>query len=446
MTVVPTMGTTVNIHHMRFINNKTLKNASWIITCKIIQSMISLLIGTLTARYLGPSNYGLINYAASLVAFVLPIMQLGLRSIMVHEFVNRPTEEGKILGTSLGLSLCSAFMCIIGVTCFSIIANHGEKVTIIICFLYSLCLIFQAIEMTEYWFQAKLLSKYSSFAILIAYTVISGLRIYLLATNKSVYWFTVAYIVDYALIAFCLLFFYKKNNGQKLSFSFELAKAMLKKSKFYIVSTMMTTIFQQTDKIMLKLMLNETETGYYSVAVTTTSMTAFIFAAVIDSMRPTILKNKKDNDKNYEKNISLLYSVITYMSLAQSILFTILANPIINILYGNDYAPSILLLRITVWYVTFSYYGMIRNIWILAEQKQKYLWIINLSGALINVGLNAVLIPFFGASGAAIASLATQFFTNVIINLIIRPIKYNNHLMKNGLNPYFLIKFIHTLK
>lgn len=427
---------------MKLKNNRILKNASWIIACKVIQALISLLIGTLTARFLGPSNFGLINYAASLVAFVLPIMQLGLRSIMVHEFVNRPTEEGKILGTSLGMCLISAVACIIGVTSFAMIANRGEKITIIVCFLYSLCLIFQAIEMAEYWFQAKLLSKYSSIAILIAYVIVSLFRTFLLVAGKDIYWFTVAYVIDYCVIGVLLLFFYKKKGGERLSFSFELAKAMLNKSRFYIVSTMMTTIFQQTDKIMLKLMLNEAQTGFYSVAITVTGMSSFIFIAVIDSVRPTILENKKEQSEHYERNLSLLYSVITYMSLLQSIAFTLLASPIVNILYGADYAPSIPLLRITVWYVTFSYFGMIRNIWILAEQKQKYLWIINLSGALMNVALNAVLIPLIGASGAAVASLVTQFFTNVIVNYIIRPVRYNNKLMLKGLNPRLLLDFI----
>ena len=427
---------------MKLRNNRIVKNASWIIVCKIIQSLISLLIGTLTARFLGPSNYGLINYAASLVAFVIPIMQLGLRSIIVHEFINRPTEEGKIMGTSLGLSLMSAVACIIGVTSFAMIANRGEKITIIVCFLYSLCLIFQALEMTEYWFQAKLLSKYSSIAVLFAYVIVSLIRVFLLATGKNVYWFTAAYVIDYMLIGACLLFFYKIKGGERLSFSWTLAKAMLSKSKFYIISTMMTTIFQQTDKIMLKLMLNEAETGYYSVAVTITGMTAFVFMAVIDSVRPTILENKKDNSGNYERNVSLLYSVITYMSLFQGLAFTLLAEPVVYILYGADYAPAIPLLRTTVWYVTFSYYGMVRNIWILSEQKQRYLWIINLSGALMNIVLNALLIPFIGAQGAAVASLFTQFFTNVIVNMLIPQIRYNNKLMLRGLNPKLLIDFI----
>ena len=96
-------------------------------------------------------------------------MQLGLSSIMVQELVNSPEEEGKILGTSITLSVVSSFACIAGVTAFAAIANRGEPVTIIVCLLYSLNLIFQALEMIRYWFQARLISKYTSIISLVAY-------------------------------------------------------------------------------------------------------------------------------------------------------------------------------------------------------------------------------------------------------------------------------------
>ena len=66
-----------SIKHL--INNKVFKNASWIIFCKIVQAVLNLVVTMLSARYLGPSGYGLINYAASVVAFVTPIMQLGVK-------------------------------------------------------------------------------------------------------------------------------------------------------------------------------------------------------------------------------------------------------------------------------------------------------------------------------------------------------------------------------
>ena len=72
--------------------NKIAKNATWIIVCRIVQAVFGLIINMLTARYLGPSNFGLITYAASLVAFVLPILQLGFNNILVQELVQHPAD------------------------------------------------------------------------------------------------------------------------------------------------------------------------------------------------------------------------------------------------------------------------------------------------------------------------------------------------------------------
>ena len=64
--------------------NRVVKNASWIIGIQIVKSLLGLVISMLTARFLGPSNFGLINYAASIVAFVTPIMYLGLNGVFVQ--------------------------------------------------------------------------------------------------------------------------------------------------------------------------------------------------------------------------------------------------------------------------------------------------------------------------------------------------------------------------
>ena len=110
-----------------------IKNASWIVAGQIAKSIIGLVISMLTARYLGPANFGLINYAAALVAFFVPIMYLGFDSILVREIINRPESEGKTLGTALLFSFISSIVCIIGIVCFTSIAHQGEKVTMDCC-------------------------------------------------------------------------------------------------------------------------------------------------------------------------------------------------------------------------------------------------------------------------------------------------------------------------
>ncbi len=406
---------------------------------------MQLLIGMLCARYLGPSNYGLINYAASIVAFATPVMRLGFGGTLVHEYINNPKKEGQIAGTSIVLNIVSSFACIVGVTAFASVANFGETDTIIVCILYSFSLFFSALEMIQYWFQYKLLSKYSSIVMLLSYLVVSAYKIYLLAFSKSVYWFALSHSVEYGCIAIILIIIYLKKGSQRFSFSFNLAKQMLSHSKHYIIADLMIIIIQNTDHIMITTMVDKKENGFYSAAITTVGVAQFVYTAIIDSYRPLIFQCKKESKEKYEKNMSGLYSIVLYLCIAQSIVFTLFAKLIIDILYGAQYHDAVILLQILVWYVAFSFMGSIRNVWILAEEKQKYVWRINLFGAITNVALNFALIPFFGAIGAAVASLITQIMMNFILGFIIKQLRHNNYLMLRGLSPKFMLNEIKTV-
>lgn len=421
---------------------KVAKNAGWIIGIQLVKSVLGLVISMLTARFLGPSNFGIINYASSIVAFVAPIMQLGFTGVLVQELVKTPEKEGEILGTALTLSGLSSLFCILGVFSFASIANSGELETIIVCTLYSTLLIFQALEMMIYWFQARLLSKYSSCISLIAYAVISAYKIFLLATQKNIYWFAVSNALDYMLIAVGLFVVYRKLGGTKLSFCRNTAKRLFSKSKYYIVSNMMITVFAQTDKIMLKLMIGDAATGYYSAAVTCAGMFGFVFVAIIDSFRPFVFELQKESNLKYENMIVTLYSIITYLSIIQSVAVTFLAPVMIRVLYGSAYTESIAVLQVITWYCTFSYLGGARDIWILAEQKQKHLLPINAVGAFMNIALNAILIPQFQAIGAAIASVLTQFFINYVFVLLYRPTQKNGIMQLKALDIRYSISLI----
>ena len=205
---------------------KVLKNAGWIIFCKVIKAVLVFVVTAITARYLGTYRYGLINYAAGLVSFFVPIMRLGLDSTMVHEIIARPEDEGKVVGTVIGMASVSSILCIIGVVSFTLIANAGETDTIIVCAIYSAMLLFQALELIHYWFQAKLLAKFSAIAMMVAYLVVSIFQVVLVVAKVDVYFFAISYSIDFFLIAIILMIVYKKKGGQKISFSFPIAKEL----------------------------------------------------------------------------------------------------------------------------------------------------------------------------------------------------------------------------
>ncbi len=405
------------------IKNKSLINASWIIGCKIAQSVLALIIGILCARFLGPSNFGVINYAASIVGFATPLMRLGLNSILVNEITAGKESESKIVGTAIGLAVPAGILSSLAIIGFVSLYNKGDTVSIVVCSIYSATLIFQAAEMITYWYQAKLMSKYPSIATIIGYVAVSAYKVYLLITAKSVYWFAVINAMEHLIICVILIGLYFHLSKQKLQFSWTTAKNLFSKGKHYILSGMMVAIFQQTDKFMLKNMIGDAETGYYSVAIACAGVAGFVYAAIIDSLRPAILTSKKYSEKDYQDKLSVLYAIILFLSICQSLAMTLFAKPMVSILYGEAYLPAVPILQLTVWYVVCSYFAIVRDIWILAEGKQKYLWIINILGATINVVLNLLMIPILGAFGAALASLITHLFTSFFACLIIKPMR-----------------------
>ena len=128
------------------LKNKNIKNAGWLIGGKVAQMLISLVVGAITARYLGPSNYGLIGYVSAYISFFNSFCTLGLNSILVKEFLDDPENEGVIMGSSLIMRIVSSILSAITIVCVVFFVDAGETDTIIIAALCSIGVIFNVFE------------------------------------------------------------------------------------------------------------------------------------------------------------------------------------------------------------------------------------------------------------------------------------------------------------
>lgn len=408
--------------------NKTVQNAGWLIGGKIFQMLISFLVSVITARYLGPSNYGLINYAGAYTAFFMAFCTLGINSVLVREFVNNPEREGEIIGTALGLRALSSLLSALMIIGLVTVIDHDDPIAIIVVALCSLSLVFKVFDTFNYWFQSKLQSKVTAIASFIAYFITSAYKVILIITGKSVEWFALATSVDYIILAVVLYGSYRIYNGGRISFSATYGKYILKCSSPFIFPSIMVAIYGYTDKLMLKHMMSEAEVGYYSTAAALCGIWTFVLSAIIDSVYPSIMEAYKTDIKQFEKRNRQLYAIIFYISLFVSLVITVLAEIIIVILYDRQYLGAVNPMRIITWYTAFSFLGVARNAWVVCENKQKYLKYLYLASAILNIILNTLLIPILSSSGAALASLITQIAT-IFIPFFIKDMRRNTVLM-----------------
>ena len=418
----------------KIIGSKEIKNAGWIIGGRIAQMILSFLVSVFTARYLGPSNYGLINYASAYVAFFTSLCTLGINSVIIKDFVDNPDEQGEAIGTTVILRAISSILSSLMIIGIVGIIDREESQTIIVTALCSVALVFQIFDTINYWFQSKYQSRVTSIATLVAYVATSIYKIVLLALQKDVVWFAFANSVDYIVLAVFLITAFRKHGGPKFKFSWAKGKYLLGKSYHYILSGMMVAIYGQTDKLMLKQMLDETAVGYYSLASSVNSMWVFVLSAVIDSLYPTIMTLHKSGDvKAFERKNRQLYAVVIYISIFVAVIFALFGKYAIVLLYGDEYEPATMPLCIIAWYTIFSYLGVARNAWVVCTNNQKYLKYMYFSAAVANILLNYLFIPRWGSSGAAFASLLTQISTSIVLPCFIKNMRPNVKLMFEAL-------------
>ena len=418
------------------MNGRVIRNAGWMIGARILQMFLGIFISAWTARYLGPSNTGVISYVQSFVTFFAAFSTLGLNDVIIKELIDHEGKEHYVLGTSilmrLASGLCSALL-VLGIVGF---LNRGDKVMMWAAVLLSFSLIAEAFEMLSYWYQSRLESKVTSIIQTITYLTVAVFRTIGLILNKDVLWFAFVTSLETIVIALLLYISYRRNNPVPLAFDMKLAKEMFSRSHHFIYSGVMIAIYSQMDSIMLKEFLDTSATGYYGIALGINSMWAFILEAIIFSIYPTIIEAKRENQTEvYHHRITQLYSIVFWFSACASIVIMILSRFIIVTLYGEAYLPSASCLRISTWINTFAYLGVARGAWMVSENNQKYQKYILGIGAAVNLVMNYLWIPRFGTVGAAAATLLTQVITSTIAPLVFPRTRENTLFILKALNP-----------
>ena len=403
---------------LQLIKNKEIKNAGWIIGERIVQMILSFVVGILSARYLGPENYGSLNYTASFITFFSSVATLGMEGVIIKKMIAQPEKEGSYLGGSIILRLISSMISSVAVVMIVAIFNPGDSEKIVLVLLQSIQLLFQAFYIFDSWFQRYLKSKYISIAKILATVVVMAYKLYLLATGKSVVYFAFSNSLSYIIIAIVLFIFFKKSQGPSLKWDIKSGIFVLKDSYHYILSGLMVSMYGQIDKIMIGNMISDKAVGIYTTGIAICTMWIFVPTSIINSFRPTILTlHQSGKMELYNRRLRQLYSFIIWLCIGVSVMISLLAPVIVPVLYGKEFIEAVNVLKIAIWCETFSMIGTARGIWVLAEEKNKYVKYYLAIGVAANLVLNATMIPLWGIEGAAVATLLTQITTSMIAPL-----------------------------
>lgn len=402
--------------------NKYFLNTVWMFVDKAVSMFFAVFVGIWVARYLGPANYGRLNYAISLVAFFIPFATLGMNRVMIRDVVQFPEQRDSLLGTTFVLRSISSLICFL-VVAFLAINTEREYVIQKILFVVGLGLLLQPFSTLNDYFLSQVQARYASVASIFSKLFSSGMRILLIVSKLDVIYFALAVVVEsIALsIGYCVGFWRNKLRFIDWRFNNSSVKSLLSASWPVIFANLSFVIYQRVDQVILQKMLGAYAVGVFSASVRIYEPLVGLAAIIGSSVYPQFINLYQTNQKRYWFYYEALSTIMAFGGWCIVVVTIFLGKSMIMSLFGQEYSATAQILTYHIFSLCIMFACFLRAGHINIINKNWILMITTFSSMVLNVCLNYVLISKMGVTGAALASVVTQVSALIVLDLMFTP-------------------------
>lgn len=402
--------------------SKVVKNVYWAAIGKVVHVICGLLVGVMLARYLGPEEFGVMNYVVSYVTLFTVFATFGLDGIEIRELSKSNATKDRILGTALILRLCFATATILLIL-ITLWKFESDKYTCAMVVIYSLSLILSSLNVIRNYFTSIILNEYVVKTEITRILVGSLIKVVLLINHCSLTWFIIASTFDFLLVGSGYIYSYRKKVGSIFEWRFDasLAMMLIHNSFPLLLSGAAVIVYQRINAVMIRNMLDNSSVGVFSVAAKITELGVFIPIVIAQTVTPLLVKAHQEDEVRYKAKCKQFMDIMVWSSIAISLAMSIFAAPAIRILYGDAYISAIPVLQIMAWKTVFIGLTSASAQLIIIQGLQQYAVFRNLVGCCVSIGLNYILIPLWGTAGSAVALVVSIAFAGYFSHFAIRP-------------------------
>lgn len=405
------------------------KCSLWFAVCSVIQKGISLITVPLFTRILTTEQYGQFSVFQSWYQMISIFATLNLcAGVFFNGMTKYPNDRDKYMSSMQGLSS------VVTILLFCVYLPFREYIneltglsTLLMTAIFVECLVYPALMFwtTRQRYEFKYIALVG---VTIGVAIVSpalGLIAVNLTEEKGI-----ARILSAALVNICVgLFFYVLNvaRGKKL-FNKEYWSFALKFNVPLIPHYLSMIILSHSNRIMIERMFGETEVAIYSVAYSFSLIMNIVTQSINSSYVPWTYRQLKDgNVAPLKKYTSLLLLAVATMSL----LPVLVAPELMWIIAPSEYAEGVWIIPPLSTSVFFTFlYNLFANIEFYFE-KTKFVMVASVSGAIINIGLNFLLMPKFGYLAAGYVTMLCYMLFAFVHYMFMRKVCKDNMKLKS---------------
>lgn len=396
------------------------KNLFWSVLGKIVNLLSGLIVGIIIARYLGPEQFGLMNYVISYVFLFQTFAIFGLDAIEVREEARNQTPIHVIIGTAFFLKIIFGAIFMFMAILTSWIMDADGYTTLLIA-IYSFSIVLNSFSVIRNYFMAIVENEFIVKAE-IARTLISiAIKIILLFFQASLTIFIIAYLFDFSLLAsgYVMAYHTKGKKMREWNFSLKCSKYLLKESFPLMLTSAAVIIYQRIDQVMIGQMIDKTAVGYFSVASRFVEVLIYIPMMLAQTITPILVSNREKSEVDYIRKGQQFMNFSLWCSLLASILTSLFAYWIVLFTFGTAYLPAVTVLQILAFKAASVALSNTAGAMLVTEGIQRYAILRDGFGCIVCVILNYILLPRYGIIAAAFVAIASNVAAGYLADALI---------------------------
>lgn len=394
------------------------KNASYMMSERLIRMASSLFFGIWYTNILGPAQYGTLQYAVNIVALLSFLATINLDAILLKELLQQQKTEIELSTNAIALRFTGSTIA----TLFCLIAaalNQHPDVAILLIIITSSYFL-QISDIIDCRFQARNNFLLPSTIRIITTILAAIIKYIILKKTQNIYLIAALSLLDLVVSTILLTSAAKINNialFNRKYINLSICTHLLKQSAPLCISSALVILFMKIDQLMLINISGSHESGIYSAMLRIIEVWAIFPAMILRAYLPTIVKSAEQS-QHFNQLIKHCFRLTYTSALILITIIVIAGNTIISSLYGEKYMEGATVLKILSLSLLFTFSGEVRAAIFLVKNLTIYHAYSALIGIPLLILLNIALIPPLGSAGAAISLVicyaATAMGTTII--------------------------------
>jgi O-antigen/teichoic acid export membrane protein len=383
--------------------------------------MAGVVIYALSMRTYGPELLGKYAYATTMCNMLAPLLVSGVDPLLVRELVRHPERRLELMGSAFVLVLISTAASVSIPSLYILAADHGDPTLLYMVLGLSLGLLPNSMLVLMSFFRATSRTALSTMCGLLGVAVASGFKIYVVVTHKPLYLVTAASVLDPLVSGLALLVTYNRQVGsiRQWRISRAAVRELFWLSWSGVLASFIVTLFFRFSHVMLKSLASYEQLAYYALAFQMFGVLNFLPNSVLAVVYPRLVQLHQSDRARYQRALRTCYVWATVAGLGVLAGVWLFAPAAIVLLFGQKSAPAAPVAVAMAVANVFTFSGAVRSQVIYIEHKPLYHVYNTVLGFVVLIPLNFLLIPAYGALGAAAAVACSCFVSSVVSSWII---------------------------